>query len=270
MIDSFILFILAFIIGLVGAIVGSGGGFLLVPVLLILTDLSPQSIAGTSLAIVILSSFSSTLAYKKQKKVDYYLAKIFIISMIPGTVIGVYINQFITVAEFSFIFGIVLLIISFLLIRNHKINIPYFIPKPIISSRELKYSTGEVQKYEFSVRKSGVISFLVGLLSPVVGIGGGIIRTPLMITIIGIPPKVATATSQIVSLIGCIVAVLLFASNSQIEYFLVILLGVGAILGAQLGAQISKKSKSKNIQFFMGVTVFLVGVCMFLKSFGIV
>jgi len=254
-----ILLLVGLFFGFVGAIVGSGGGFLVVPLLLYATDLSPQEISGTSLLVVFFCSLSSTIAYKRQCKIDFKLSKLFIVAMIPGTLIGFFINQKISPEQFTLALGIVLLAISFFMLKGMEFRINHFVPKPVHWDRSIKDSCGEEHDYRISVRRSAVLSFLVGVLSPVVGIGGGVLRVPPMVMVVGIPEKIAAAISCTVTLATSIVAVALFASNKQVVFDLAIPLAVGSIFGAQIGAHYSKKSGKEKVRLIMGLALLFVG-----------
>ncbi|MBD3388379.1 MAG: TSUP family transporter [Candidatus Altiarchaeales archaeon] len=239
--DFIVLSVSGFLIGALGTIIGSGGGFLVVPLLLLLTDLSPQVIAGTSLTVALFTSLSGFVAYHRQRKIDYLVAGVFVLALIPATFIGVEVNQRIEADQFRMILGVLLVMISTLLFKRVNIRIPHYIPYPIHYDREKTDSQGVTYKYHVSMRRGALMSFVIGVVSPVVGIGGGVLRTPAMVVLEGMPARIAAPTSQVTTIFGGAIAVALFAMKSQINISYAIPLIVGVIVGAQVGALFSER-----------------------------
>ncbi|MBU0761982.1 MAG: sulfite exporter TauE/SafE family protein [Candidatus Altiarchaeota archaeon] len=261
-------FIVGFIIGALGTLVGSGGGFLIVPFLVYMTDFSPQVIAGTSITVAFICSLSGALAFHRKGMIDYKLALILIVAMIPGTLIGFILNQGITLKHYTNLFGTFLLFVSLFLFRNVKLRIPHFIPKPIHHRNKMKTTSGSTFEYEISVRRSAVLSFLVGVFSPLLGIGGGVLRVPPLVMISNMPARVVSAMSQFVTVAGSILAVILFGVNSQIAFEYVVPLAIGAVFGAPFGANVSSKAKKGLVRKIIAFCLFLVGVWMLIQNIG--
>ena len=90
------LFLVGLGVGSFGTLIGAGGGFILVPVFLLLFHYTPQFAVGTSLAIVFFNALSGTIAYMRQKKVYYDAAIRFSLATLPGAVIGSYLAHYFT------------------------------------------------------------------------------------------------------------------------------------------------------------------------------
>jgi hypothetical protein len=158
-------------------------------------------------------------------------------------------------------------IVAIALFRDLHMRIPHYIPYPVHAHRYIKDCNGKIFDYVVSLRRSALLSFLVGIISPIVGIGGGVLRVPPMILVLGIPAKVAAATSLVITFAGSLIAVILFAGNSQIDYMLAVPLAVGVITGSQAGALVSNKIDTRLIRLSMSVTILFVGVWMLLGVF---
>ena len=107
-----LLLIVGLIAGTLGSLVGLGGGIVIVPTLLflgsgtsLLSEISPQVATGTSLLVIIFTGLSSTIAYYKQKKVDYKSGLFFFIGSGPGGILGAWVNKHLDVNSFSIWFG---------------------------------------------------------------------------------------------------------------------------------------------------------------------
>ncbi len=103
-------------IGILGTLIGAGGGFLHVPMLIIIYGFSPQHAIGTSMAVVFLNTLSGTFAYIAQKKIDYELAIKFSVFAAPGVIIGAFLAQKFDIVLFSILFSIVLLLLAYVLL----------------------------------------------------------------------------------------------------------------------------------------------------------
>lgn len=258
---------LGFAVGAIGTLIGAGGGFILVPVLLIIyPDKSPETITSISLAVVFFNALSGTSAYAKMKRIDYKSGLMFAAAGVPGSLIGAFITSKLPRHWFDIFFGILMVSVStFLAIRT--IREKQGIKKPEVTKtghmlREITDADGVQHIFSYNPSRGIIISVFVGFLSSMMGIGGGIIHVPAMINFLNFPIHIATATSHfmliIMSFTGSIVHVLdgaLFKGVLQI-----VGLSVGVIFGAQLGAKQSKRIKGSYIVLGLACALGLVGI----------
>lgn len=108
-----VLIIVGFVIGTLGTLIGAGGGFILVPIMLLaFPDLSPEVITAVSLAVVACNAASGSVAYIHSGRVDFKAGIIFAICTIPGSILGVYTTRIIPRDAFNILFGILLIALS--------------------------------------------------------------------------------------------------------------------------------------------------------------
>ena len=89
MVQNLYLIPLGFVIGTYGTLIGAGGGFVLMPLLLVLyPEESPEVITGISLAVVFFNALSGSVAYAKMKRIDYRSGLLFSLATIPGAILG--------------------------------------------------------------------------------------------------------------------------------------------------------------------------------------
>lgn len=133
--NIFLLIAIGFAIGTIGTLIGAGGGFILVPLLLLLhPNFSPEVITAISMAIVACNATSGSIAYMRSKRVDYKAGIIFAICTIPGSILGVLTTRIIPRDTFDIIFGVVLIGLAiFLFIRGGKKK---------LSSKTIKHHKG--------------------------------------------------------------------------------------------------------------------------------
>src|SRR6266496_6462147 len=285
--DNFFVLILAgFIIGALGTLIGAGGGFILVPALILTHhSLSPEIITAVSMALVACNAVSGSVAYARSGRIDYKTGIVFALFTIPGSILGVLTTQYIPRLAFKIFFGLLLILLAALLFFNkiklkQKIFQPGNAPKGWKhraikdkkgKHRAIKDKKGGSYSYTFNQTKGIIISIIVGYLSPVLGIGGGIIHVPALVQLLHFPVMIATATSHFILAIMSITSVVVHAvkGNYNDPYILRLAIGlsVGAIGGAQIGAFISHKIKSNTIVRALAVCLGLVGLRILLSAF---
>jgi hypothetical protein len=227
-----------------GSIIGAGGGFILVPLLLFLfPEASPSVCTAISLFAVLASGLSATIAYVRLKRIDYRMGIIFAIASVPTAVLGVFAVVTLTRTVFQAIFASLLIVLAFYLafIRRRYTNNPENAPRGSVP-RRLVDRNGVLYRYAVNFKMGAGITFCVGFLSSMLGIGGGLLNVPAMITVLQIPVHVAAATSQFVLAGTSATAVTTHAVRGTLvssEWVYALLCAVGTIAGAQLGARIS-------------------------------
>ena len=266
--NYFVLIFTGIIVGALGTLIGAGGGFLLVP-LLILThhSLRPEIITAISIAIVAANAISGSIAYARAGRIDYKAGLVFALFTIPGSILGVYTTQYIPKFEFKIFFGLMLILLAFFLFLKK----PQSKQKNIHESRLKKWKhhtitdkEGITYSYFYDQRKGIFISIIVGYLSPLLGIGGGIIHVPALVQLLCFPVHIATATSHFILAIMSSVSVIVHAVkgnyNDMHVLRMVIGLSIGAVTGAQFGAYLSHKIKSNTIIRALAICLGLVGL----------
>ena len=271
MFNFFMLACMGLFAGAFGTVIGAGGGFILVPVLLLLyPDKTPEQITSISLAVVFFNALSGSIAYRKMKRIDYKSGLLFSTATVPGAILGSFAVGAIPRNVFDAVFGILLIMIALYLALQPKdefanaITIPsHYMACKIIDAENNEYI------YGYNKYLSITIAAVVGFASSLLGIGGGIIHVPAMVHLLNFPIHIATATSHFVlvlmSLSGSLVH--LFTGSLSHSVMQVVPLSCGAIIGAQLGARISKKIKGKIIIQALAIALGLVGIRILFMAF---
>ncbi len=252
-----ILVVLGFVVGSFGTLVGAGGGWLLVPILLLSYHFSPADAVGTSLSLVFLNALSGSIAYLRQRRVDLSLGWKFAAATIPGAIGGAYLTRLLSSYVFSLAFAIVLLVIAVLLFSEVTAA-----PSSRADRRQIIDAMGEAYVYHVDTWKGVLVSIFVGFMSSVLGIGGGIVHVPFLIVACSLPVHVATATSHFVLSISAFVGAATFFALGHVNLVTTALMGGGILLGAQVGARISLKTSAVSIRRILAGSLALVGVRM--------
>jgi uncharacterized membrane protein YfcA len=231
-------------IGAFGTLIGAAGGFLLVPILLFLyPEETPASITSITLTVAFFNALSGSIAYGRLKRIDYRSGLFFALAAIPGAILGAFIVNYLSRGIFQYIFGAILIFVSaYLLVRPGKKLTGGLLLKWTMH-RHITDSQRHVHSYAFNLPLAMIIAFFVGVISGLLGIGGGIIHVPALTQILNFPIHIATATSHFTVAITTLSAVgtHLAAGTYATEIGRVVVLSAGAVVGAQFGARLSQR-----------------------------
>ena len=247
MIESVFLLAVGIFVGMFGTLIGVGGGFIIVPLLTIVYQFTPQHAVGTSMVIVALNAISGTISYIRQRRIDYKTGLMFASATLPGSFLGAYLLQMVSKPVFDISFGILLLSISIYLgIRKQ--------------SASNILTMDSFVRPDYNKFLGMFISFLVGFVASMAGIGGGVVHVPAMIYLFGFPPFIAIPTSHFILAISATFAGGSHAFIGEVEWSFIPYLGTGAIIGAQIGGRLSHKIKSVWIIRALLVVMMIVAV----------
>jgi uncharacterized membrane protein YfcA len=260
LLGAIIVFNTGVLIGIIGTLIGAGGGFIHVPVLIIFYGFTPQHAIGTSMAVVMMNAISGTFSYVAQKRIDYEIAIKFAVAASPGVFIGALLSQFFNISSFSIIFSLLLIILSYYLFSGKEFSIVRTKVAQAPKTRYLKDATGEEFTYAPDMSVGFSASTLIGIFSGLFGIGGGIIHVPLMYSALGIPVHVATATSHCILAITSFLGSIVFVGLGYVDLDYAVLLGIGTIIGASYGAMLSLKTRPYIIKKVIAVCLLLLAL----------
>ncbi len=237
-------------IGILAALFGLGGGFLVVPTLNFL-GVEIHHAVGTSSAAVVFTSLSSAIAYHRQRRIHYKAGLLLALTAVPGAYIGAWATSYISPAQLKIIFGAVLFLVAVRIYR-----------KKSVEPHEVK-----LEDVELDYKLVPLGGFIAGIASGLLGIGGGAINVPFL-TYMGLPIHYAVATSSF--------AIVFTATSGAIKHYMLgnvetqwlLLLVPGLIIGAQLGARIAKRTKARSLTKAFAIVLAFLAVRMVLKGLG--
>jgi uncharacterized membrane protein YfcA len=257
------LIILGILVGTMGTLIGAGGGFILVPILILIwPKMPPETITSISLAVVFLNALSGSLAYMRMKRVDYKSGLIFALATMPGAFLGARATHWFSREKFNIVFGLLMVFISAYLIFRSRSKAEN---RPVRANgfhRALTDRQGHQFSYSYNLLLGILISLGVGFISSMLGIGGGIIHVPVMVNLLNFPVHVATATSHFTLIFMSLTGTIEHLYEGTFgEYLLTTVeIGIGVVIGAQIGARLSRLVKDKVIVRGLALALAFVGI----------
>jgi uncharacterized protein len=270
---------LGLLIGAFGTLIGAGGGFILVPILLLVyPNEKTEIVTAISLAVVFFNALSGSFAYGRMKRVDYKSGIIFSIAAIPGAILGALSTAYVPRRVFDLIFGILMTIAAVVLWLSAKedrsTNPPKVVPisekaRAHLTERHLVDAEGVHYDYTFDLRLGIVLSIFVGYISSLLGVGGGFIHVPALARLMNFPVHIATATSHFVLAVMALTGTLVHVAQGVFVHGLrrTAMLAIGVLIGAQAGAWISNHTGGKAIIRALAVAMAFVGIRLIFSDF---
>jgi uncharacterized membrane protein YfcA len=267
--------------GFLGSALGVGGGFIIVPVLTLALRLPIQVAIGSSLVAIVANSCTASSVYTKARLTNVKLGLLLETATIPGAIIGGLTVAFISPSILSILFGLILLYVAYtMVVRRHLMSedVPSAdnsaAPDSLSASLANSYydkNLGKVVTYKVSQIPAGLgAGFFAGVLSSLLGIGGGIIKVPVIHLVMGLPMKAAIATSAFMIAITAAAGALLYHHNGYIYPFIVAPLVIGAVIGARVGVELTQRAGGIVLRRIFGAFLFLIAVLMFLKTANVI
>ncbi len=274
MLEAALLVLLGLAVGVFGAIVGAGGGFLLVPILLVAyPDRDPATVTAMSLSVVFANASSGAIAYAWQKRIDYRSGLWWALAAIPGALGGALLVGIIPRQVFALIFAVALAAVgTHLIIRRQFQGIREPITGRGAVSRRIRDRSGQNFIYTFRLWHGFTMAGAMGFVSGLLGAGGGVLQVPLMTIVLRFPVHIATATSQFAYALIALEATIvhLVTGGLQLEADLAEagLIAAGAVVGAQVGARLALRVRGALILRALSTVLLLVAAWLVVDTFA--
>ena len=272
-VNIILILFLSFVVGLLSGIFGVGGGFLMTP-LLIFLGIPPVVAVGTEAPHVLASSVSGVIAHWRKKSVDFKMGFFLLAGGVVGSTIGV--NIFKILRSYGqidiviqILFVLFLGIIGFsMAFESARTTIKSYRTTSSIRTKLHQHSWIHGLPFKVRFRRSKLyisaippilIGFIVGILSAMMGVGGGFIIIPAMVYILGMPTSVVVGTS-LFQIIFVTANSTFFQAylNQTVDIILAALMILGGVIGAQIGVRIGSKLKAEYLRGLLAILVLAV------------
>jgi hypothetical protein len=271
-VDVFVLLGLGGVVGFLSGVFGVGGGFLLTP-LLIFIGVPPTVAVASSANQLVGASVSGVLAYWRRGNVDFKMGYVLLAGGLAGSVLGVWIFTLLKrlgQIELTISLSYVLLLGSLgALMMIESIRTQMRLHRPGTSRRKLhqhNWMHGLPLKARFRRSKLYIstllpigLGFVIGVLSAILGIGGGFILVPAMIYMLGMPTAVVPGTSLLqIIFVAANVTLLQAYTNRTVDAVLAVVLLVGGVIGARVGSRFGTRLRGEQLRLLLALMVLAV------------
>ena len=262
------------LVGFLSGLLGVGGGFLLTP-LLIFSGIPAEVAVATTASHLTASSMAGAIAQWRRRAVDLKMAAIMLAGGFIGTAGGVYLLKLLRAAgqsDLAVSGGYVLLLGSVGgLMLNESVRTLYAAQLGLTPPAPRKHHHSWIQglplkarfhhsKLYISVIPPFVLGLMVGILSAVLGVGGGFIVVPAMIYFLRVPTNVVIGTSLLqIVVVTAITTLLQAATNYNVDIVLATILILGGVIGAQFGVRLSARMRGEHLRLILSIVVLAVG-----------
>lgn len=257
--------------GLFGALVGLGGGMVIVPLLVIFLGIDIRYAMGAALASVIATSSGSAAAYLRDGLSNMRIGMFLCVATTLGAVAGASLASIVEASLLSLIFGVVLLISVALSLKSAKDKDTSQTPPTHLATvfhldGAMPTATGP-QPYRVQGVVGGFAMMIVaGVLSGLLGIGSGAFKVLAMDRIMHIPFKVSTTTSNFMIGVTAAASIGIYLKRGYIDPALVFPVALGVLVGAFLGAKLLPKMPTKILKVLFLVAITIIGIQMIVNG----
>ncbi|KRK95420.1 sulfite exporter TauE/SafE family protein [Companilactobacillus futsaii] len=264
--------------GVLGAILGIGGGMIITPVLTIMMGLDIKYAIGASIISVIATSSGSTIAYLKDDMLNLRVAMFLEIATTVGAIMGALLVGVFSSSFLYVLFGFFLLYSTYNMIRklfDKKGEQVFTGHDPIVEKFKLAstyYDKSEQKQVDYSMKNvpgGFIMMWAAGLASGLLGIGSGAFKVIAMDTIMKMPLKPSSATSNLMMGVTAAASATVYFFNGSIRPDIAAPLAIGVLVGATIGARLMQVLKPRVIRMIFIPIILYMGVQMALKGFGV-
>jgi uncharacterized protein len=245
----------AFVIAFVFSMFGQGGGSVYSP-MLILLGYATLLATSTSLVLNLITSLSAGYIFYRNKMIDYKASFLFVPGIIIGAFTGGYLSKFVDSTVLLWLFVVFLVVLGARMLHTYW----------------EKGSGAEQPPTGFSTNMYVLIvffSFAVGIISGLLGVGGGILIVPFMVYVCKYPTKFAAGSSHLIISFSALAGILGHASSHELDFQLIAVTGIAVLIGGNLGARFSMRFRSKVIKAGLGLLMWILAAQILLKLFDV-
>jgi uncharacterized membrane protein YfcA len=260
-------------------VLGIGGGLFVIPSLTLFLGVHLKTAIAASIVAVIATSLSGGNVYVRQRVANIRLGLLLALATAPSAVVGALLATYVNPRVLEVVFALVLGVSAFRMAHSSRYppgdqgtSAEEGPGKVGLEAEYLERSTGETIRYRVVKIPTGMAaSTVAGLISGLLGVGGGIVQVPVMSLIMDVPIKVATTTSTYIIGITAMAGAFVYYNHrpSFVDPGLVVPVSIGIFIGASIGSAILGRLAQSTLRNFFTVVLAIYSVQMILRVFGI-
>jgi len=263
--------------GGLGALVGIGGGIVVVPVLVVGLGYDIRTAVATSLIAVVATSAAAGIAYADSGLTNIRLGLALEVPTTIGGIAGGLVAVSVAPSAIAGLFSMVMVVVSVLMWRHldthdllsHDANSMSSPIRPSLLRGTYFDRTSRSVAYDPQRLGLGAsISAIAGMLSGLLGVGGGFIKVPAMAMGMGVPVKAAAATSNFMVGITAIASLVIYFARGYVQPIVAVPVSIGIVLGALAASHATPRLSAVRVQRLLALILLLVAIQMALEALG--
>jgi len=262
--QTLILALVFLVVSTLFSMLGMGGGILYVPILL-LAGFGMSSAPSISLILIAATSLAALSHFSKKNKVDWKLALVIDPPTDIMAFVGGYFCTLVAESVLRSVLVVVLMIAGTLMLKNRQKTA---LPRVGNEHWWLWHREFHGERYTVNLPLVLTATALIGLLSGMLGITGGIIKLPIMVLLCGVPMDIAVATSTVMVAVTALSGIAGHAVHGQVDWRTGLVLAVVAVVGGLIGSRISVSMNKARLKKGFGVAVWIIALRMVVQLIG--
>jgi uncharacterized membrane protein YfcA len=271
---------LGFVVGVLSGMFGIGGGFRTTP-LLIFYGIPPTVAVASATTQITGASVSGAMVHMRRGGVDIKMAGVMIVGGLFGSIVGAALFRMLQASGqidvvIGLLYVLILAWIGGLMLKDSLAALGFVGTAPVVvQPRHNRWVASLPLRWRFY--SSGLyispvaplaLGFVAGIMTVLMGIGGGFILVPAMIYLLAMPARVVIGTSLVMILAVSAATTMVHALTTHaVDIVLAGLLLIGGVIGAQYGAMLTTRMKPDYLRLALAIIILLVGLRMFLGLF---
>jgi uncharacterized membrane protein YfcA len=262
--------------GVFGALLGLGGGAIIVPALTLALGIDIHYAIGASIISVIATSSGAAAAYLRDGVTNIRVAMFLETATTTGAIVGAFIGGLVGGPVLFIVFAVVLLYSAYAMFRRRDAELPVGVEMgPLANFLQLGssyYDTALNRLVEYNVRgaRYGLpLMCVAGAVSGLLGIGSGVLKVPAMDIAMKLPMKVSTATSNLMIGVTAAASAGVYFIRGDVNPFIAAPVAMGVLIGATFGTRIMMRTRSTQIRKIFVIVLVIVALQMLIKGLGI-
>jgi uncharacterized membrane protein YfcA len=254
--------------GSLGAMLGIGGGVFLVPFLILVVGLPFHQAAAVSLAAVIATSTAVSAATAGKQLINLRLGMVLEVATAAGGLGGGLTAMALSPRALQVVFAIVaILVAAAVMRRTESQELPHDADVGALGGRYTDERTGQIVTYRVHRLPAALAaSFVAGNLSTLLGIGGGVVKVPVLVTWCGIPMRVAAATSAFMIGVTATSGAVIYYGHGEMIPALAASAVLGTQLGSTLGLRAAARAQARGLRLLLAAVLIVVAILMLVRS----
>lgn len=258
---------------IVGSMLGLGGGVFLVPIFTLFFGVDQKLAIGASAIAVVTNSVVGSSVHLRSQFTNLRLAMLLQVTMASGATIGAIVGVWAPERALNVVFGLVLLYAATSMLLKRTAAVAGADDAPDDWGLKASYvdpaSKRTVTYVPEQVKPGLAISGVAGMLSGMLGVGGGVIQVPAMNLLMRVPVKAAAGTSSFMVGITAIATAFVYYSREKIDPTVVVPAMIGIFLGSQAGSRLTRRVKAQSLVTVFTLILLYLGISLLLKATGI-